>query len=325
MDLQLLDGSAAPAKRIKFMVVASTAHGMLLSSPTAQTFVAGGIAGAVSRTCTAPLDRIKLLAQEGRLQPRGNESCGGLARLSYIIAHVYRKGGCAAFWRGNGVNCLKAGPEHAAAFTCRQAYVNVLCEDPLKPTFIENCMVGSAAGCTAQAILYPVEVVKTRMAVADCHEYRGIADCFKQSLRLRGLAGLYVGMGANMCGIFPHRGLEMGIFFTLESRFKQQDDVATLRTSLGVGFVASTVAQTVTYPLNLCRTKLQTQGVNGRCAPYNGMVHCLVSVVKAEGFRGLFAGMAPNLLKAVPSSMLMYVTFRRVQHFFEQAAASAHS
>jgi solute carrier family 25 (mitochondrial phosphate transporter), member 23/24/25/41 len=316
----------------------------LSSSPLLQTVVAGGCAGAVSRTLTAPLDRMKVLAQEGRVLRHIQGSSSGAATgvgAKELFLYLYRTGGAAAFWRGNGVNCLKAGPEQAAAFTARQFYLPLVCADVSTPTFGENCAVGSLAGLSAQALLYPMEVVKTRMAVADAHEYDGILDCFKQSIQRGGLRDLYVGLFANAVGIIPHRGLEMGTFFTLErivrqKYFSQNDSTPSKYSShkkhqttkaaplpvyatLGISFAASLVSQVITYPLNLVRTKLQTQGVNGRPVLYKGIRDCVTIVLREEGARGLFSGIVPNMMKSLPASMLMYLTFSSVMNALQES------
>ena len=286
------------------------------SSPVATTLAAGGCAGAVSRTITAPLDRLKVLAQEGRCARQFGASRVSAAQLCRLI---YHEGGILSFWRGNGINCLKAGPEFAAAFTARQFYVGRLCANPAKPTAWENFAVGALGGVTAQWLLYPMEVIKTRMTVSSTNEYRSIADCFAQSLRRGGVLDLYRGMLANTAGIIPHRGIEMGLFFTLEQKYTQlTGHAAPFMWLTAFGFFSSIVSQVVTYPLNLVRTRLQTQGVNGRAIRYRGLCHCLYTVAREEGVRGLFMGILPNMLKAVPSSMTMYVVFRETKSFLER-------
>lgn len=312
------------------------------NSPFLKTLIAGGTAGALSRTATAPLDRMKVLAQEGRVMNHLRHSAPPTATIGArdLFRYVYHTEGLMAFWRGNGANCLKAGPEQAAAFTVRQMYIPLVCNDVSQPTFRENCTVGALAGLTAQVLLYPMELIKTRMAVADAHEYRGILDCFRQSIRKGGVRELYTGLTANAIGIIPHRGLEMGTFFTLERiarrAFHQDRDThhtshstrtppLPLALTLLISFAASMVSQIVTYPLNLARTKLQTQGVNGRPLLYRGVGHCMQSVVREHGVRGLFAGIGPNMMKSVPASMIMYVTFSRMMALFDERSTSHNS
>ena len=72
-------------------------------------FLAGGVAGALSRTATAPLDRIKvyLIAQTGKSAAdavtKGQPvvAAAKAARpLKDAVAHVWRSGGVRAFFAG---------------------------------------------------------------------------------------------------------------------------------------------------------------------------------------------------------------------------------
>lgn len=299
----------------------------IASCPILSALTAGATAGTVSRTLTAPFDRIKVLAQEGRVA--GRTSAGGdIQLMTAIFRHVYHnEPSITAFWRGNGVNCMKAGPEYATAFAVRQALGDRFCADPAKPRALENFALGAASGFTAQSLLYPMELVKTRMAVASRGEYKGIADCIQQAYRRGGLRDLYRGMGANMAGIVPHRAIEMGMFFTLEQtaiEFRATHSQTGASEPLpllwltGIGLMSSVTSQLLTYPLNLARTRLQTQGVNGRPIKYTSFVDCITQVARTEGVSALFSGILPNMLKAVPASSIMYVVFRGVKTQLDQ-------
>lgn len=67
---------------------------------------AGAVAGAVSRTCTAPLDRLKVY-----LQVQTNRCC-----IADCFKYLLKEGGIRSFWRGNGINVLKIAPETAIKF-----------------------------------------------------------------------------------------------------------------------------------------------------------------------------------------------------------------
>eukprot|EP00759_Apiculatamorpha_spiralis_P054105 PhF_6_TR6828/c0_g1_i1/m.9832/K14684/SLC25A23S; solute carrier family 25 (mitochondrial phosphate transporter), member 23/24/25/41 len=288
------------------------------------TFTAGLCAGAVSRTCTAPFDRMKVLMQEGRIaqftmsHPTVNTVQNNMNLMSAYRV-ILRDGGIGAFWRGNFVNCLKAGPEFAAAFTFRELLLENVCCDRRKPSMAENFFVGAMGGGMAQIVIYPMELVKARMAVSTPGEFKGIADCISQCHRKGGVREFYKGLGANLSGVVPHRGLEMGMFFTLEQIFCKQFGVETpdVLTMTLFGFMSSTYAQIITYPLNLARTKIQTQGMNGRPIRYHGTWDCIRTVVREEGVRGLFRGLVPNLMKAVPASTLMYIVFKSTKGVLE--------
>ena len=61
-------------------------------------FAAGGVAGVVSRTSTAPLDRLKVLLQVhgGRKQ----------TSIPNTVKYMLNEGGIKGLWRGNGINVI---------------------------------------------------------------------------------------------------------------------------------------------------------------------------------------------------------------------------
>ena len=82
------------------------------------TFAAGAAAGAVSRTATAPMDRLKVLLQAG---PTGGSftvrmATGPESTILGGLRTIYGEGGMWAFFRGNGTNVLKIMPESAVKF-----------------------------------------------------------------------------------------------------------------------------------------------------------------------------------------------------------------
>lgn len=94
--------------------------------------MAGGVAGAVSRTSTAPVDRLKVL-----LQAHASRS-NNLGMLTGF-QHMLDEGGVMSLWRGNGINVLKIIPEAAFKFALYEQVVLRFCNnsssfDVLPPT-----------------------------------------------------------------------------------------------------------------------------------------------------------------------------------------------
>nr|SVE80546.1 EOG090X0MQF [Daphnia magna] len=80
----------------------------MLSGMWWRHLMAGGMAGAVSRTATAPLDRLKVF-----LQVHGLNKFGSLVACA---RHMLHEGGVRSLWRGNGINVMKIAPESAIKF-----------------------------------------------------------------------------------------------------------------------------------------------------------------------------------------------------------------
>jgi len=75
---------------------------------------AGGIAGFISRTVTAPIDRLKVLYQVHSKIALTQE--GKPVGIYDGMKAIYRDGGIRAFWRGNFTNVLKVVPEWSLFF-----------------------------------------------------------------------------------------------------------------------------------------------------------------------------------------------------------------
>ena len=53
-----------------------------------------------------------------------------------------------------------------------------------------------------------------------------------------------------------------------------------------------------------------TPGLSPKVRPeYDGLLDCLRQTVRAEGVRGLYRGIVPNMLKAVPAVAISYTVF----------------
>ena len=64
-----------------------------------------------------------------------------------------------------------------------------------------------------------------------------------------------------------------------------------------MGAISGTIGASTVFPINLLRTRLQTQGTAMLPYEYEGLRDVLRRTVKHEGVRGLFKGLTPNLLK----------------------------
>ena len=70
-------------------------------------------------------------------------------------------------------------------------------------------MAGALAGATSQTLIYPFEVVKTRMVLRATGQYSGVVDCVKQLYQLEGQRAFFQGYAPTVIGIVPYCGLDL--------------------------------------------------------------------------------------------------------------------
>ncbi|KAM9770096.1 mitochondrial adenyl nucleotide antiporter SLC25A23 isoform 2-T2 [Menidia menidia] len=268
--------------------------------------LAGAVAGSVSRTGTAPLDRLKVFRQvHGSSDFKGN--------VLRAFQSMFKEGGLWSLWRGNGVNVLKIAPEMAIKFTAYEQIKSMMRGGNEATTLRvhERFVAGSLAGATAQTAIYPLEVLKTRLTLRKTGQFSGIADCAKQILRREGVAAFYKGYVPNLLSIVPYAGIDLAVYETLKlawlnrNRGLADPGVTVL---VGCGAVSSTCGQLASYPLALIRTRMQAQD-SVRGDPKISMLSLLRNIVIQEGVAGLYRGISPNLLKIVPAVSVSYVVY----------------
>ncbi|XP_036377021.1 calcium-binding mitochondrial carrier protein SCaMC-1 [Megalops cyprinoides] len=267
--------------------------------------MAGGMAGAVSRTGTAPLDRMKVFMQVHASKSNKISLVGGFKQM-------LKEGGVTSLWRGNGVNVLKIAPETALKFLAYEQYKRLLAAEGGKVQTHERFIAGSLAGATAQTAIYPMEVMKTRLTLRKTGQYSGMFDCAKKILKKEGVKAFYKGYIPNILGIIPYAGIDLAVYESLKnawlSRYAKDTANPGVLVLLGCGTISSTCGQLASYPLALVRTRMQAQAsVEG--SEQLSMSRLVKKIMEKEGFFGLYRGILPNFMKVIPAVSISYVVY----------------
>ncbi|KAI1882914.1 hypothetical protein AGOR_G00239800 [Albula goreensis] len=267
--------------------------------------IAGAMAGAVSRTGTAPLDRMKVFMQVHSSKSNKIGLVGGFRQM-------IKEGGVTSLWRGNGVNVLKIAPETAIKFTAYEQYKKFLSSEGGKVQTHQRFIAGSLAGATAQTAIYPMEVMKTRLALRKTGQYSGMLDCAKQILKKEGVKAFYKGYIPNMLGIIPYAGIDLAVYESLKNAWLSRYAIDTANPGilvlLGCGTISSTCGQLASYPLALIRTRMQAQA-SMEGSEQVTMSKLFKNILAKEGFFGLYRGILPNFMKVIPAVSISYVVY----------------
>ncbi|XP_075798679.1 mitochondrial carrier protein SCaMC-3L isoform X2 [Microtus pennsylvanicus] len=178
--------------------------------------LSGAMAGAVSRTGTAPLDRARVYMQVYSSKSNFRHLLSGLRSL-------IQEGGVRSLWRGNGINVLKIAPEYAIKFSVFEQCKNFFCSVQDYPPFQERVMAGSLAVAISQTLINPMEVLKTRLTLRLTGQYKGLLDCARQILERDGTQALYRGYLPNMLGIVPYACTDLAVYEVCVPREESTD------------------------------------------------------------------------------------------------------
>ncbi|XP_045565529.1 calcium-binding mitochondrial carrier protein SCaMC-3 isoform X1 [Salmo salar] len=279
--------------------------------------MAGAMAGSVSRTGTAPLDRLKVFLQVHGSTPGNPAGALGVGNMISGLRAMVKEGGFSSLWRGNGVNVLKIAPETAIKFWAYEQIKRWMRgskeRGPLRVH--ERFVAGSLAGATAQTAIYPMEVLKTRLTLGKTGQYTSVLDCARQILHREGIMAFYKGYVPNIIGIIPYAGIDLAVYETMKNAWlARHTDSADpgVFVLVGCGTMSSTCGQLASYPLALVRTRMQAQAsVKG--GPQLSMLGLFQNIVTQEGVAGLYRGIAPNFLKVIPAVSISYVVYEHMR------------
>lgn len=307
-------------------------------------FLAGGLAGVVSRTCTAPFDRIKvfLIAQSGS-QPLKNAATGAVKSgagsstmaaanntILGAIRYIWKLGGVKGFFVGNGLNVIKVFPESAMKFGSFEAAKRFFCSvegvtDPSELSRASTFLSGGIGGVVSQFFIYPIDTLKFRIQCSQPVPGKSLfTQTFGSMWKEGGFSLFYRGILVGVCGIFPFAALDLGTFSAMKRAYLAGkakklniDDPSEVEIGnmavLTMGALSGSVGASAVYPINLLRTRLQTQGTAAHPFKYDGFKDVFKKTIARDGPRGLFRGLGPNLAKVAPAVSISYLVYENAK------------
>jgi len=277
-------------------------------------FMAGGVSGAIAKTLTAPIERVKLIIQTQDANPRIRS--GEIPRYTGIgncFSRVASEQGVQAFWRGNFTNILRYFPTQAFNFAFKDSIKKLFPKtNSFSGKFAVNIASGGLAGAGSLCIVYPLDYARTRLA-ADVGSgkmaFNGLGDClYKTATGPSGVLGLYNGFGVSVVGIIPFRGVYFGVNDTLTAYnpYQKESGLVGLGSKFACAQTAALSAGYASYPFDTIRRRLQMQSEKPKAEwVYKGTVHCFNMIMKDEGAAALFKGAGANALRTVGSALVL--------------------
>ncbi|KAG8052428.1 hypothetical protein GUJ93_ZPchr0001g33019 [Zizania palustris] len=267
-------------------------------------FTAGAAAGAVAKTITAPLDRVKLLMQTHSVRVVGESTYKGVGFLE-AIAEIGKGEGLKGYWKGNLPQVIRIVPYSAVQLFSYEVYKKIFRRKDGELTVFGRLAAGACAGMTSTLVTYPLDVLRLRLAVESGHST--MSQVAMNMLRDEGLASFYGGLGPSLIGIAPYIAVNFCVFDLMKKsvpeKYKSRPE-----TSLATALLSATFATLMCYPLDTVRRQMQMKG-----SPYNTIFDAIPGIVERDGLIGLYRGFVPNALKTLPNSSIKLTAFDTVK------------
>ena len=312
--------------------------------------IAGGISGIVSRTVSSPLNviAIRIAATSEATIAAANAAAAGTVCATSAAAgaqttitngatahafqtlgsgftSIWAKEGFRGFFKGNMASSIASVPGKAIDFFAYDFYKKLLTKGGDRdPENWERFAAGALAGMTSDTIMYPLDVISTRISLNRTRDARNSLMQMVNVVKETGLRGCYAGWSAAMIGVIPYAGISFGAYDTFKSQYKKiqkidEDESIGSGPTLMCGLMAGWLASTVSYPLYYCTVRLQAGQVpllpNGKLPRVDQLI---VNTVRTCGWRDLFRGYLPSSLKLMPQAGFSFLTYELVQEQLEK-------
>ncbi|CAM0880794.1 unnamed protein product [Alopecurus aequalis] len=263
-------------------------------------FAAGAGAGAVAKTVTAPLDRVKILMQTHSVRVAGESTKKGIQFLE-AMAEIGKEEGLKGYWKGNLPQVIRIIPYSAVQLFSYEVYKKIFRRKDGELSVFGRLAAGACAGMTSTLVTYPLDVLRLRLAVQSGHGT--MSQVALNMLREEGLASFYGGLGPSLIGIAPYIAVNFCVFDLMKKsvpeKYKSRPE-----TSLATALLSATFATLMCYPLDTVRRQMQMKGT-----PYNTIFDAIPGIVERDGLVGLYRGFVPNALKNLPNSSIKLTAF----------------
>ncbi|KAF8926428.1 mitochondrial carrier domain-containing protein [Dissophora ornata] len=309
--------------------------------PFAYQFLAGAIAGVSEVAGMYPLDLVKtrLQLQTTSIRPRGTSSfthagksiveAAPYTSILDCLRKVVQQEGLLNLYRGALPPLLAEAPRRAIKFGANEqwglALKKLFSLDQFTAT--QAGFVGSLAGATEAFLVTPFDLLKVRLQ--DRHSlgmYKGTLDCARKIGAQEGLLTFYHGFEST---VWRHASWS-GVYFMTIHLFRialPQRSSTSKNERMLRNFVAGTIGgilgTLVNTPFDVVKSRIQNQRKDN--VRYGFALPSVARIYREEGFRALYKGLAPKLVRLGPGGGLLLVVFDRVSELIRGQVAGDSS
>ncbi|CAG9582972.1 unnamed protein product [Danaus chrysippus] len=285
---------------------------------------AGGSAGFIEVCIMHPLDLVKTRLQ---LQATAKSSPKAVDPHHYngivdCMKKMYKYEGLTSFWKGILPPILAETPKRAVKFVCFEQYKKIFFFGANTPAPVTFALAGLGSGITEALLVNPFEVVKVTLQSnrALAAQVPSTWSVTRQIVRENGLGfrGLNKGLTATMArnGIFNM--VYFGFYHSVKGYLPEcEDSLLEFGRKVAIGFTSGVLGSCVNIPFDVAKSRIQGPQPTPGIIKYSSTTNAILLVYKEEGFRALYKGLLPKVLRLGPGGAIMLVVYDYVYNYLE--------
>ncbi|KAK3671175.1 hypothetical protein LTR78_008976 [Recurvomyces mirabilis] len=176
--------------------------------------------------------------------------------------------------------------------------------EPKPLPFIYQFAAGAVAGVSEILVMYPLDVVKTRVQIQGSvpvpgqDHYTGMVDCFRKIIANEGASRLYRGITAPILMEAPKRATKFAANDEWGKFYRNLFSIPKMTQSLSIltGASAGATEAFVVVPFELVKIRLQDKAQSHK---YTGMIDCVTKIVRQEGLLAMYQGLESTVWRHV--------------------------
>lgn len=178
---------------------------------------------------------------------------------------------------------------------------------------------GASARVIAATVISPLELIRTKMQSQQL-SYKELGRAVKTTMASEGIFSLWRGLSPTLLRDVPFSALYWANYEFLKERMLRMTHTnhPTMSMSFTAGAISGTAAAVITLPFDVVKTHRQIE-LGGEAAKGGRNVsttHLIHKIYKEKGYRGLFVGIVPRIIKVAPACAIMISSYEFGKHFF---------
>jgi len=239
-----------------------------IDSPIIHCMLAGGLGGAIGDSVMHSLDTVKTRQQGSPTTTKYKNMIN--AYKTIMVEEGIRRG----LYGGYGAAMLGSFPSTAIFFGVYESTKRLMIQDYQLNDTLSHFTAGFLGDFASSFVYVPSEVLKTRLQLqgrfnnpffTSGYNYKGLFDAIKTLIKVEGSHTLFFGYKATLCRDLPFSALQFAFYekfreyaFFYKGLDLKNDDL-TIDLELLTGAAAGGLAGTLTTPLDVIKTRIQTQ------------------------------------------------------------------